>query len=111
MARAIVAISARLSIATADDNEFTLGRFRLKRPCDSANSAGSASHVLAERTVCDVACPGRITAMLTRRAFLYQTTGTLAAIAGASTALAQKSGTQVFYDRSVLLHQPPADHP
>jgi acetoin utilization deacetylase AcuC-like enzyme len=49
--------------------------------------------------------------MLTRRAFLYQTTGTLAAIAGASTALAQKSGTQVFYDRSVLLHQPPADHP
>jgi acetoin utilization deacetylase AcuC-like enzyme len=49
--------------------------------------------------------------MLTRRAFLYQTTGTLAAIAGASTALAQKSGTQIFYDRSVLLHQPPADHP
>ena len=49
--------------------------------------------------------------MLTRRAFLCQTTGTLAAIAGASTALAQKGGTQVFYDRSVLLHQPPADHP
>ena len=49
--------------------------------------------------------------MLTRREFLYQTTGTLAAIAGASAALAQKSGIQVFYDRSVLLHQPSADHP
>jgi acetoin utilization deacetylase AcuC-like enzyme len=49
--------------------------------------------------------------MLTRREFLCQTTGTLAAIAGASPALAQKSGTQVFYDRSILLHQPPGDHP
>ena len=49
--------------------------------------------------------------MLTRREFLYQTTGTLTAIAGASAALAQKSGIQVFYDRSVLLHQPSADHP
>jgi acetoin utilization deacetylase AcuC-like enzyme len=49
--------------------------------------------------------------MLTRREFLYQTTGTLAAIGGPSTALAQKSGIQVFYDRSVLLHRPPSDHP
>jgi acetoin utilization deacetylase AcuC-like enzyme len=49
--------------------------------------------------------------MLTRREFLCQTTGTLTAIAGASAALAQKRSTQVFYDRSVLLHQPPADHP
>jgi acetoin utilization deacetylase AcuC-like enzyme len=49
--------------------------------------------------------------MLTRREFLCETTGTLAAIAGESAARAQKSSTQVFYDRSVLLHQPPADHP
>src|SRR5689334_19608327 len=57
------------------------------------------------------ACCARSIPMLTRREFLYQTTGTLTAIAGASAALAQKSGIQVFYDRSVLLHQPSADHP
>ena len=49
--------------------------------------------------------------MVTRREFLSQATGTLLTMAAASTAQAQTSGTQVFYDRSVLLHQPPADHP
>jgi acetoin utilization deacetylase AcuC-like enzyme len=49
--------------------------------------------------------------MLTRREFLCQTTGTLMTMAGASHAIAQRRGTEVFYDRSVLLHQPPTDHP
>jgi acetoin utilization deacetylase AcuC-like enzyme len=49
--------------------------------------------------------------MMTRREFLCQTTTTLITIAGASDAIAQKRGTEVFYDRSVLRHRPPADHP
>jgi acetoin utilization deacetylase AcuC-like enzyme len=49
--------------------------------------------------------------MLTRRDFLCQTSGALVTMAGSSTAQSQKSSTQVFYDRSILLHQPPADHP
>jgi acetoin utilization deacetylase AcuC-like enzyme len=49
--------------------------------------------------------------MLTRREFFHQTTGALLAVTASSTAHAQRSSTQVFYDRSVLLHRPPADHP
>jgi acetoin utilization deacetylase AcuC-like enzyme len=49
--------------------------------------------------------------MLTRRRFLQQSTAALVAAAGSSIANAQAPRTQVFYDRSVLLHQPPADHP
>src|SRR5689334_23256758 len=49
--------------------------------------------------------------MVTRREFLQQSTGALVTLAGASTVLAQERSAQVFYDRSVLLHQPPADHP
>jgi acetoin utilization deacetylase AcuC-like enzyme len=66
---------------------------------------------VADRTLQQVACCAKSIPMLTRREFLYQTSGTLAAIAGESLALAQKRSTQVFYDRSVLLHQPSADHP
>ena len=49
--------------------------------------------------------------MLTRRAFISQTTGALLTVGGSPTAQAQRRGTQVFYDRSILLHRPPADHP
>src|SRR3954471_18637944 len=49
--------------------------------------------------------------MLTRREFLHQTSGALLTGAALPTAQEQKSRTQVFYDRAILLHQPPAGHP
>src|SRR4029453_192929 len=49
--------------------------------------------------------------MLTRREFFSQTTGALLTAAGSPTAQAPRSGTQVFYDSSILLHRPPTDHP
>ena len=47
----------------------------------------------------------------TRRKFLSQTTAALLTMAGSSAAQAQQAATQVFYDRSILLHRPPAEHP
>jgi len=48
--------------------------------------------------------------VLTRRQFLHQTTATFLTV-GSSNAGAQQPVTQVFYDQSTRLHQPPADHP
>ena len=48
--------------------------------------------------------------MLTRREFLHQTTATLLTV-GSPHAQAQRTTTEVFYDPSIRLHQPPVDHP
>jgi acetoin utilization deacetylase AcuC-like enzyme len=48
---------------------------------------------------------------VTRREFMNRTTGALLTVASASAVDAQGLRTQVFYDRSTLLHHPPADHP